>query len=46
MENPSLPENGKKKRWTVEEKVQIVCRSLKDPVGLATWRKKQEARHN
>ena len=35
MENPSLPENGKKKRWTVEEKVQIVRRYLKDHVGLA-----------
>ena len=35
MENPSLPENGKKKRWTVEEKAQIVRRYLKDHVGLA-----------
>ena len=35
MENPSLPENGKKKRWTVEEKVQIVRRYLKDHMGLA-----------
>ena len=35
MENPSLPENGKKKRWTVEEKSQIVRRYLKDHVGLA-----------
>ncbi len=35
MENPSLPENGKKKRWTVEEKVQVVRRYLKDHVGLA-----------
>ena len=35
MENPSLPENGKKKSWTVEEKVQIVRRYLKDHVGLA-----------
>ena len=35
MENSSLPENGKKKRWTVEEKVQIVRRYLKDHVGLA-----------
>ena len=35
MENSSLPENGKKKRWTVEEKAQIVRRYLKDHVGLA-----------
>ena len=35
MENPPLPENGKKKRWTVEEKAQIVRRYLKDHVGLA-----------
>ena len=35
MENPSLSENGKKKRWTVEEKAQIVRRYLKDHVGLA-----------
>ena len=35
MENPSLPENGKKKRWIVEEKAQIVRRYLKDHVGLA-----------
>ncbi len=35
MENPSLPENGKKKRWTVEEKAQIVRRYLKDHAGLA-----------
>ena len=35
MENPSLPENGKKKRWTVEEQVQIVRRYLKDHMGLA-----------
>ena len=35
MENPSLPENGKKKRWTVEEKAQIVRRYLKDHGSLA-----------
>ena len=35
MENPLLPENGKKKRWTVEEKAQIVRRYLKDHLGLA-----------
>ena len=35
MENPSLPENGKEKRWTVEEKAQIVRRYLKDHAGLA-----------
>ena len=35
MENSPLPENGKKKRWTVEEKAQIVRRYLKDHVGLA-----------
>ena len=34
-ENPPLPENGKKKRWTVEEKAQIVRRYLKDHGGLA-----------
>ena len=35
MENPASIENGKKKRWTVEEKVQVVRRYLKDHVGLA-----------
>ena len=35
MENDPLSENGKKKRWTVEEKAQIVRRYLKDHVGLA-----------
>ncbi len=35
MENAPLSENGKKKRWTVEEKAQIVRRYLKDHVGLA-----------
>ncbi len=35
MENPFSLENGNKKRWTVEEKVQIVRRYLKDHVGLA-----------
>ena len=35
MESSSLPENGKKKRWTVDEKAQIVRRYLKDHVGLA-----------
>ena len=35
MENPFLPENGKKKPWIVEEKAQIVRRYLKDHVGLA-----------
>ncbi len=42
MENPSLPENGKKKRWTVEEKAQIVRRYLKDHVGWPIWPRKQE----
>ena len=32
---PSSTDNGKKKHWTVEEKVQIVRRYLKDHVGLA-----------
>ncbi len=35
MDNPSLPENGKKKRWTVEEKAQTVRRYPKDHGGLA-----------
>jgi hypothetical protein len=38
----SLPDRKwEEKRWTVEEKVQIVRRSLRDHVGLGAWRKKQ-----
>ncbi len=35
MESERAEETGKKKRWTVEEKARVVCRSLKDHVGLA-----------
>ncbi|WP_179110230.1 hypothetical protein [Leptospirillum ferriphilum] len=34
-ENPPLPDNGKKKIWTSEEKVRIVRRCPNDPVDLA-----------
>ncbi len=35
MENAPLSENGRKKRWTVEENAPIVRRYLKDHGGLA-----------